>query len=308
MHPAVARVLRDHDAEELLSLLGDRLTGSDLTAVLLEVMRLRSAATTPAEVMGQYGRDRFVRPATLDLRHLVELELLALDVVSPPFVPIATSPLLPLGSHAVVAGVHQNRLVTTVRGTEVAADPTNSLALEAALRRRELLAADRRSAAVVRLASVDRVVRAQQFSGPTSFAHFTLLGLVSAGRDVGNHRFELESMREHLSTLTRVIDRLGVGRITVKLTDLGQQHQDVLDALVTSIADDTVDVSLWPERTAARNYYSNLCFKLNVVVDGEEVEVADGGLVPWTQALVASKKERLTISGLSLERLATLQA
>lgn len=98
-------------------------------------MRLRSAATTAADVMGQHGRDRFVRPATPDLRHLLELELLALDLVSPPFVPIATSPLLPLGSHAVVAGVHQNRLVTTVRGTEVAADPTNSLALEAAMRR-----------------------------------------------------------------------------------------------------------------------------------------------------------------------------
>ena len=47
-----------------------------------------------------------------------------------------------------------------------------------------------------------------------------------------------------------------------------------------------------------------MCFKLNVVHDGEEVEVADGGVVAWTQALVGSNKERLTISGLGLERLA----
>jgi hypothetical protein len=36
--------------------------------------------------------------------------------------------------------------------------------------------------------------------------------------------------------------------------------------------------------------------------------VADGGLVTWTQDLVRSKKERLMISGLSLERLATVRA
>ena len=172
VHPAVARVLREHDADGVLGLLGERLSGSDLTALLLEVMRRRAIGVTPADVLAQYERDRFVRPAAVDARRLLEVELLALDTVSPPFVPIATSPLLPLGAHSVVAGVHQNRVVTTVRGSEVAADPTNSLALEAAVRRRQLLASNPRSAAVVHLASVDRVVRAQLFDGrcrsPTS--------------------------------------------------------------------------------------------------------------------------------------------
>ena len=308
MHPAVARILREHDAGGLLSLLCDRLSGSDLTVLMLEVMRRRAVAVTPAEVLAHYESDRFVRPAAVDARRLLDLEVVALDAVSPPFAPVATSPLLPFGSHSVVAGVHQNRLVSTVRGTEVAADPTNSLALEAAAQRRRLLAAAPRSAATVRLASVDRVVRAQRFDGPRSFAHFTLLGLVSAGRDTGSHSFELESMHEHLLVLTKVIDRLGVGPAAIRVTDFGQHHQDVLDALVASIASDDVAVSIWSERTSARGYYPNVCFKLHVVLDGEEVEVADGGIVPWTQDLVASKKERLMISGLSLERLATARA
>src|ERR1700729_592448 len=54
----------------------------------------------------------------------------------------------------------------TVRGTEVAADPTNGLALEAAARRHDLLRAAPRSAEPVRLAATQRVTRAQHDLGP----------------------------------------------------------------------------------------------------------------------------------------------
>ena len=65
-----------------------------------------------------------------------------------------------------------------------------------------------------------------------------------------------------------------------------------------------IRADVWPEREAARGYYPGLCFKVVAVFDGEEVEVGDGGLVPWTQLLLSDAKERLMISGLSLERLA----
>jgi hypothetical protein len=304
LHPAVERLVREHGGHDLLDLLGERLSGADLTALLLEVTRRRAAAVSPAGVLAAYERDRFVRPAAVDARRLLEAELVALDAVAPPFVALASSPLVPLGTHAAVAGVHQNRVVTTVRRSEVAADPTTSLALEAAVRRKRLLATDRRSSAIVHLAAVDRVVRAQQFDGPRSFPHFTLLGLVSAGRDTGNRSFELETMREHLRALVTVTDRLGLPDVTIRLTDFGGRHGDLLRALVASVASDSTQVSVWPERTAARGYYPNLCFKLDVVSDGESIEVGDGGIVTWTQALVGSGKERLMTSGLSLERLA----
>jgi hypothetical protein len=308
LHPAVERIVREHDGRDLLAVLGQGLSGTDLTALLLDVTRRRAAALSPADVLAAYERDRFVQPAAVDARRLLEVELVALDAVTPPFLPIATSPLAPLGTHSVVAGVHQNRVVATVRRSEVAADPTNSLALEAAVRRRRLLAVDRRSSEIVHLASTDRIVRAQRFDGPRAFAHFTLLGLVSAGRDSGNHAFELGMMREHLRALVRVTERLGCPGITIELTDFGGRHGDVLQDLMTSLAGDSTQVLARPERTAARGYYPNLCFKLNVVIDGENVEVGDGGIVTWTQSLVASDKERLMTSGLSLERLALIDA
>ena len=306
LHPAVDRIVRDRGGDDVLTLLGDSLNGADLTALLLEVMRRRAKAVSPAHVLRAYERDRFVRPAAVDARRLLEIELLALTAVTPPFVAVATAPLVPLGTHA-VAYVHQNRVVTTVRRSEVAADPTNSLALEAAIRRRRLLTADPRSSTVVHLASTDRVVRAQRFDGPRSFAHFTLLGLVSAGRDTGDHSFEFEGMREHLRALTRVTHDLGVPRVTIGLTDFGGRHEDVLHDLMTSLASHDVDVTIRPDRTAARGYYPGLCFKLTVVYDDEEIEVGDGGIVTWTQSLVGSHKERLMTSGLSLERLALIQ-
>jgi hypothetical protein len=48
------------------------------------------------------------------------------------------------------------------------------------------------------------------------------------------------------------------------------------------------------------------CHDLDVIHSGEEIEVAGGGLVEWTQSLVGGNKERLMISGLSLERVATV--
>lgn len=201
-------------------------------------MRERVGVRSTADVLHQYERDRFVRPAALDPLQLMRIETQALAACVPPFEPVQLAPLAPFGAHAVVAGVDQHRVVTTVRGSEVVADPTNVLALEAAVRRRAIATSDPRSPRTVRLAAVSRVVRAQQFEAPNAFPHFSLLGMVSAGRDIGNHAFEVEACLEHLTTLQRVI------------------------------------------------------------------EVADGGMVDWTEHLVASKKERLMISGLGLERIA----
>jgi hypothetical protein len=76
------------------------------------------------------------------------------------------------GTRSVVTGLAQHRVVPTGRGTEVAADPTTGLALEAAVRRS--------GSAVVRLATVQRVVRAQRVAEGL-FAHFSLFGAVTAG-------------------------------------------------------------------------------------------------------------------------------
>ncbi|HEX2382483.1 MAG TPA: hypothetical protein VHI95_07600 [Acidimicrobiales bacterium] len=306
LHPAVERLARDHDVEGCLRLLSDELSPADVTALMLEVAKRRARAVSPAGVLRQYGRDRFVRPAQVDVRRLVEVQNRALEAVDPRFEPVVLSPLVPFGTSAALSHVHQNRMVTTTRNTEVLSDPTTALALEAALRRRESRSTADGGDAVVRLACVDRVVRAQRFDGPRSFAHFSLLGLVSAGRDVGSHIFEHRAVREHLVALAAATAAVGLESVSVRLTDFGAHHDDVVEQLCQEPPTNTVVVTRAPDRTTGRGHYPTICFTLSAKIRGEEVELGDGGLVDWTQALVGSKKERLMTSGLSLERLAAV--
>ncbi len=60
------------------------------------------------------------------------------------------------------------------------------------------------------------------------------------------------------------------------------------------------------DRAAGRGYYRDVCFKVNTLANGVPAEIGDGGFTDWTARLVASKKERLLISGYGLDRLAML--
>ena len=52
----------DPVGEQAFGQLAEKLPGTELQSLLLEVMRRRAAARTPHEVLAQYRRDRFVRP------------------------------------------------------------------------------------------------------------------------------------------------------------------------------------------------------------------------------------------------------
>lgn len=272
----LARVLRSVGGEEVL----DRLAGlpsSDLTSLLLAVARRRAGALSGPDVLRQYRSDRFVAPSPVPFAVLRAAEDRLLAALPPTFSVLGLAPLAPLGTCSAVAELDQNNVVSTMRGTEVAADPTNALALEAALRRQA-------GSSDVRLAAVQRVVRAQMFSGAGRFAHFTLFAAVTAGRDRGSLAFEIESFAEHVAFL-----RAACGDVEFRVTVLDPRFEAVRG-----------DLPADPSRRTG--YYKGLCFK--VFRDG--VEIGDGGFVDWTQRLTGNRKERLLISGVGVDRFATL--
>ncbi|MER7582579.1 hypothetical protein [Kitasatospora sp. NPDC097691] len=171
------RVLAQAGGPELLA---DELTGTDLTTLLLEVFRRRADRLTPAEVMRRYRTDRFVTPAPTRFEHVRRAEDFLLSALPDDFQMLTLAPLVPLAAHTAVATVDPRKVVATIRGSEVAADPTNALALEAAQRWSQALAADPRSAVPVRIAASQRVVRAQHFDAPGMLAHFQLFALVTS--------------------------------------------------------------------------------------------------------------------------------
>jgi hypothetical protein len=304
VHPALRRVLREAGDPALVDKL-TALPGSDLTTVLLEVQRRRAGRVTPAELMGQYGRDRFTAPAAVGFGPQRRAEDAMLAALPAGFEVLTLAPVVPLGAHSAVATVDPRNVIATVRGSEVAADPTNGLALEAATRRRRALAAEPRSAALVQLAATQRVARAQQFSGPVSFAHFQLLGAVTAGRDTGGHAFERASAAAHLRFAAAGLRRLGASRIRLELTCLDPAMSDVTAAVAAALAEVAgVEVTDAPQRRSGRGYYTGLCFKVQVAFGGPELEVGDGGFTDWTASLLGSRKERLLISGYGIDRIA----
>jgi hypothetical protein len=281
--------------------------GADFTTVMLEVMRRRAEAVDPAGVLRQYASNRFVKPNPIDAAALRRAEDALFERLPASFERVVLSPLAPFGTHA-MAGVDQSRVVTTIRGTDVAADPTNALALEAAVRRRALLAADPRSTQSVRLAASQRIVRAQRFESPEAFTHFQIFGFVTAGRDTGDLRFEREAAVEHLRSLTAAVIEAAAASVIVTLTDLSRGRMDVVSRAVRDAFDQAggVEVRDEPDRKGGRAYYEGFCFKVHAIRGSEPFELVDGGFVHWTQRLVQSRKERLLISGLGVERLAML--
>jgi len=303
---ALQRIVRRSGVDDLVAVLADRLSGSDLTTLLLEVMRRRAAATTAPDLLRRYGHDRFTVTSGIDGRRLHELVATVLAALPDDVDVVELSPVAPLGTHSVVATVHQHKVVSTIRGTEVAADPTNALALEAAARRRALLREDPRCADVVRLAAVQRVLRAQPFDFPGALAHFTLFGLVTAGRDRGDLRFESRVLVDDVVALTRAILVAGALLVQVRVTDLSGGRVAAVDVLSDALAAQRrVTVVADPDRVSGRGYYTGMCFKIYAGGGPDQMrEVGDGGFVEWTQHLLGNRRERLLISGIGLDLLA----
>ena len=284
------------DLRDVLDVLADRLSGSELTTLLLEASRRRAERVTPAEVMRRYRTDRFVAAAPLPARELRRAEDRLIAALPPSAELVALAPLVPLGTHSAVATVDPRKVVATVRGTEVAADPTNALALEAAARRARLLATSPRDATRVSLAAGQRVVRAQ-FHGAAAglSAHFHLFGLVTSGRDVGDRGFERAALAEHALFAANALPDGAELRVTV----LDESYRDVFESVRAEPAAAHLTIVEDPTRASGRGYYTGLCFKVHTDIG----EVGDGGFTDWTASLLGNRKERLLISGYGVDRL-----
>jgi hypothetical protein len=275
------------------------LSGSDFTSLMLEVVRRRAARETPASVLRRYKHDRFVRPGGIPSRSGRRAEDVLLGCLPADVEMMTLAPLVPLGTHSALGTVSQHKVMTAIRACEVAADPTNALALEAAIRRAGPAQGN------VRLAAIQRVVRAQPVPAGWS-AHFGLFAMITAGRDSGNFRFEQAALAEHLRFAVAGLAAAGLPRAQVALTPLSEAGMRILAAAAAELAAMPADIVTDHDRAGGRGYYRDVCFKVNTLVDGVSVEIGDGGFTDWTARLLASRKERLLISGYGLDRLAVL--
>jgi hypothetical protein len=292
---ALNRVAREIGGMQVVDQLA-AMSGSDFTTVMLEVVRRRATRETPATVLRRYQRDRFVRPGRTPWRSVRQAEDTLLRCLPPETEVVPLAPLVPLGTHSAIATVSQHKVVTATRACEVAADPTNALALEAAVRRAS------QPQETVRLAAVQRVVRAQRYPAGRA-AHFNLFATVTAGRDQGSLRFEEAAMAGQLRFAVAALRAASVPRVQVALTPLSDAGERIAAATVAALGTGPAEIIADPERASGRGYYRDLCFKVSALIDDTPAEIGDGGFTDWTARLLANRKERLLIAGYGIDRL-----
>lgn len=314
-HPSLQRILKKSGVSNLIEVLTEKLTPTDLQSLLLDVYQKQAAKITPAQLKEQYGSNRFVQASLIDPLNLLAFDQLAFSIAKKlGFQGIELSPLSPLGSCSAIAKVNQNKVVATSRNIEVIADPTNILALEGALKREQLLKTNAKDTTTVNLCASERVTRAQFMDLPNYFAHFKLFALASAGRDQGNFLFEKEQLTKHLTfyleLMTTTDSILHFPTVEVLVTPIETRLAPfVTDGLFPKLKSQfpTITFKIDTGRKKGISYYQNLCFNINAANEaGDMLNLSDGGFTNWTQQLMSNQKERYLISAIGTERAISL--
>jgi hypothetical protein len=258
---------------------------SRLWSLLLDVADARATERRLAELLEQWDGDRFVQPAIIDQRSLIEVDGHLLGAV-PAFESIELSPVAPLGVCTLMGHASQNKVLSALRGTEVVSDPTNVMALECARRLR------RDPTTVVRLATSHRCVRAQPIPKRRGLtANFRIFCLASAAIERENHGFVVDAMVEHITVMLHALDRLehhGFGfperRITLLATEdtvaLGDRIGAALGGAVVA-------------RAVLEHPYYNKGLRFQIAArsaGGIEIPLIDGGAFDWVAKLTSNRR------------------
>jgi hypothetical protein len=303
-NPTLTRLLQKIGNPDLIEELTNQLSLSELNSLLLEIMNRKTTTIFPATLLKQYRQNRFVTPSAVDSLSFSKMETPLLELAQHHhFNTLELSPLAPIGNCSVMGAVNQNKVVSALRGTEVVADATNLLALEAVTRRKSNMGTE-----AIALCAVHRHVRAQALPPIKGFsAHFKLFCAVTAGRDTGNLEFEKQSLLAHLRFYQSYFHQLGLTPIKITLKLFGDSSGELEAAdriaayVMSQLSDDRVTKVTVPH--SEHLYYSRLRFSLNLIHQGNEINLGDGGFVDWGQKLTGNNKEKMFTSGLGIELL-----
>ena len=228
----------------------------------------------PATLLAQYERDGTVGAAPSN--HALDAAALR---AAEGFEPVELAPVAPLGLNAVLGRIHQNNVLSTIRSTEVVADPTASLALEAAVRRRR----GRRPCGCARSGASCACSRS-----PTCPATRRTSGSSRSSPRAARSRRTASSGRrcsEHLAVYRRLLDGLGIDGYRCEVA--GEPRLDIPGTTYDS------------ERRST--YYDGPMLQIWATDgDGVTYPLADGGRIDWTQRLLSNRKERLLTSAIGI--------
>lgn len=304
MDEITRHILKKINRPDLLDILVQHLSAADLNSILLDVFNQRIAQQDAAALLSKYAGNRFVQPATVDVIRQKEQELQSYRLLkNAGFEPVELSPVTQLGACSIVAPVNQKKILTALRGTEVQSDPTNALALHYA----HLKKTGQAGEGPRRFCSIARVTRAQAFSNPAFTPHFTVCSLVTQGTAGAEKAFEKNALCDHIAAQEKICREV-YGITSLRLAVIPQNGYSADHPFVAACVSylrqtmPSMPVTI-REPGDTRHYYHGFQIKMIAEVNGEALEIGDGGPVNWTQQLLQNQKERMFISGLGAQLL-----
>lgn len=296
------KILNKLDDPELFDKLVNQLSFSELQSLLMIVFNEKRKSIKIKDILDQYKKDPYLFPSGIDQRLQITFDSIVNTVLPKEFLNIELSPVSPLGSCSQIAGISQNKIVSTIRKNEVSSDPTNILALEASLRRKE-------TNKTIRLSTSQRVLRSERVVSKDTVAHFRVYALCIAGKDKGNFGFEIETCQELILIYIKILKELyknGYRYLNIKVI-VKCRDRTVLDAIEScrlkkELNEVNTIINYELDGKENWNYYRNIRFQINVTDNEGEYFIVDGGDTDWTQQILSNKKERFFISGFGSER------
>ncbi len=302
----VNKILDRIGQPDLVHLLSE-LSGTELNSILLEVFKTQTAKLTPPQILNLYQLNRFVKPADLPVLELKKIELELLKIFKEySFEPIELSPVAILGSCSGVAPADQKKILTALRGTEVLADATNSIALHISDLKQRKVWSPKTIHEKLRFSTIQRHIRTQAITGKGFTPHFKIGCLVTSGLDTGSFTFEKEALSEHITVMKMVytnyynVDQLSFRLVCRKgYSDSIKLANEIKEFILAQHPEILVHIIENPEKVVG--YYKGIQYKVDIKIKDQNYEIGDGGFVDWTQQFMQNKKERLLITGFGFE-------
>jgi hypothetical protein len=194
---------------------------SDMQWIVMEIYKNMVKRITPSMLVQHYNNSRFLEPCTVSPKKFAKLELDMYKLLSNEYIPVELSPVMPIGSNAVIANVSQGNVLSTVRNIEVTADTTMALTMETASR---LLA--NKNLDKISLCANQRCLRLQKSSDNYGFtSHFKIFAMCNSWtKNNNNGDLVYEELNKQLDFYLKLLNQCKkngykINKITVELSD-----------------------------------------------------------------------------------------
>lgn len=180
----------------------------DLRSILLYIFSDIAKKVDEVVLKSEYLWNRFVQPSNIDQRTLHEIESLIYSIIPSWFEWVEFSPVNPIWLNNYLTSLDPKIILSTIRMTEVIADSTTVMSLEAS-KRRELAIKEWKKEKIVKLCSIQRFLRTQSFPEELKFLpHFKIFALATSWRKFNWINTELEAFSEHIKLYIQILNTL----------------------------------------------------------------------------------------------------